>query len=266
MLRIYNGLFIIVSRDLSALCGQLYAFGEPDDKPLVSHWQEQAVAAVKQLESLVSEIPVSYLLQTKVARLVKTFEKDDHLLTYRSAADLLKQIQEDLIVEMVQPVFLMIPTNRREFFLVPAALFGSEVGEAFPDAIDDIDAAGRCIALDEWTAAVFHLMRVAEHGLRSLARELAISLSTNVEYENWKNVIEQIHGKIRALDQVLLKGAEKSEKLRVYSQAAINLEHFKNAWRNHVSHARGKYDERDAMNVWLHVRQFMHELAVAGLA
>jgi hypothetical protein len=49
-------------------------------------------------------------------------------------------------------------------------LFGKEVKDsASPQLNTEIKAAGNCLAADLHTAAVFHLMRVAEHGLHALA-------------------------------------------------------------------------------------------------
>jgi len=90
------------------------------------------------------------------------------------------------------------------------------------------------LALGEWTACVFHSMRVLEHGLRELASRVELSADAMAQ-ENWKNVIDQIEAKIRAME-ALPKSAEKSASLKVYSQAALQFRYFKDAWRNYISH------------------------------
>ena len=55
-------------------------------------------------------------------------------------------------------------------------LFGKDVHEKIPKARQDIKESGNCLAAELHTAAVFHLMRVAEHGLRKLARRLRVKL------------------------------------------------------------------------------------------
>ena len=57
------------------------------------------------------------------------------------------------------------------------------------------------------------------------------------------------------------KSTEKSAKLKFYSSAAIQFRYFKDAWRNHVSHGRDTYDEREAYSIWNHVKEFMQTLA-----
>jgi hypothetical protein len=59
-------------------------------------------------------------------------------------------------------------------------LFGRQAADAFPSAGSDILDALRCMALELNTAAVFHLMRVAEFGLRALARDRGVVM-TNTE-------------------------------------------------------------------------------------
>jgi hypothetical protein len=50
----------------------------------------------------------------------------------------------------------MIPAERRHLHEQRRPAFGDAVASVFPGATDDIADAARCIALDEWTAAVFH--------------------------------------------------------------------------------------------------------------
>ena len=78
-------------------------------------------------------------------------------------------------------------------------------------------------------------------------------------HENWKNVIDQIEAKIRAME-ALHKSAEKIARLKELSLLASQFRYFKDAWRNHVSHSHENYDERDANNVWHHVKTFMEQM------
>lgn len=175
------------------------------------------------------------------------------------AMTLIRELYNDIIAEFTQYYFLMIPAERKPYYEQKVPLFGLEVDAAFPSATFDISAAGRCLALDEWTACVFHLMRVLEIGLRDLARWVGLPESS-MEFENWKTIIDQIEKQIRNLEQAP-KGQEKSEKLQFYSEAASNFRLFKDAWRNHVSHSRAHYDERDAVTVYNSVQAFMQSLA-----
>jgi cell fate (sporulation/competence/biofilm development) regulator YlbF (YheA/YmcA/DUF963 family) len=157
-------------------------------------------------------------------------------------------------------MFLHIESQRRETYEQKEPLFGKPVADSFNAANRDIAAAGRCLALDEPTACVFHLMRVLEHGLRALAEKVGLD-NDAMAHENWQNVIDQIEKKIRALDS-LTKGPAKVDRLKNYSAAAVQFRYFKDAWRNHVSHARESYDPREAESVFIHVKEFMQHLTV----
>ena len=92
----------------------------------------------------------------------------------------------------------------------------------FPDAVDEIAAASRCLALDEWTTCVFHAMRVLERALRRFAAELNIPMSIAYE-ENWSNIIDMIEKEIRVA-QNAQRSPTTAETLRFYSDAVVNLD------------------------------------------
>jgi hypothetical protein len=59
---------------------------------------------------------------------------------------------------------------------------------AFPSAGPDAFSATDCYAMGHNTAAVFHCMRVLEHGLSALSDDLGLSF----DIQNWQNIIDQI--------------------------------------------------------------------------
>jgi hypothetical protein len=75
--------------------------------------------------------------------------------------------------ELAQRKLVFIPPNLVEY-LEQEKLFGDAVYENFPSARGDIRDAGNCLAAGLNTAAVFHLMRVVELGLRALAKKLHV--------------------------------------------------------------------------------------------
>jgi hypothetical protein len=123
----------------------------------------------------------------------------------------------------------------------------------FPSAESDIIAAVDLWALCHWTACVFHLMRVLEHGLKALATDVGKSF----DVQNWQNIIDQIESEIRTLGKTLPAGANKGERLRFLSEAAKEFTYFKDGWRNYVSHNKANYDEYQARGALEHVKAFM---------
>jgi hypothetical protein len=67
-------------------------------------------------------------------------------------------------------------------------LFGEVVKNNFPSAKGEIIEAGRCLALERGTAAVFHCMRILEVGLKALATELRVDFDNR----NWENVLRDM--------------------------------------------------------------------------
>ena len=179
---------------------------------------------------------------------------------YNSVAiTMLNEVGINIVNELCNQRFYSVRSDL-VFLMGDAPLFGEQVDKVFKEAAKDIAASGRCLALDEWTASVFHCMRVLEHGLRGFAEYLEVPMSGKLEFENWKNIIDQIEAKIRSLEG-MSKGREKSEKIRFCSEAASQFRYFKDAWRNHVAHSRASYDGREAFAIWEHTRDFMVTLA-----
>lgn len=129
--------------------------------------------------------------------------------------------------------------------------------KAFPSIQKDIVVGVDLWALGHSTPSVFQFMRVLEHGLRALAKDVEIDFSV----QNWQNVIDQIEAEIRRLGKTLPAGLKKSERLQFLSEAAKEFVYFKDGWRNYVSHNRAEYDDHQARSVMEHVRSFMTTLS-----
>jgi hypothetical protein len=171
--------------------------------------------------------------------------------------------------ELRRQVYLHITPDKLKFYFegkdrCKRNIFGDEVDKAFPSTREDIYEAGNCLALERWTASVFHCMRTLELGLQALATELSISFSGTLDLQNWQNIIESIESEILKLEKIP-KSKYKSNTLKFFSGAAMQFRWFKEAWRNHVAHVRESYDEGKAVSILTHVREFMQQLASGGL-
>ena len=96
-------------------------------------------------------------------------------------------------------------TGRIFLFLEPAKVasafephqFGEQVDISFPSIAWDIEEAARCLAFDRWTAAVFHLSRVAEIA--------TVTISKRVGYKDFK---EGFSAALKYLDCELKRARE----------------------------------------------------------
>jgi hypothetical protein len=134
--------------------------------------------------------------------------------------------------------------------------FGERVSLKFPKAIEDIAEGAKCLALQRSTAAVFHLMRAMEIGVRTLGRKLKVSI--NVEVETWYQIMEHVDGAIRKLPAKTAKDKSRKAKL---AAASANLNAVRIAQRNEVMHPKQTYTREEAHEVYRATRLFMDHLA-----
>lgn len=170
----------------------------------------------------------------------------------------LRAIQMDFATRRL----VFIPKDRLGFF-ERSKLFGDEVCATFPEAAQDIKEAGNCLAADLNTAAVFHLMRVAELGLRALVSDInsGFVLNSPIEFATWGQVADMIIDKLKAI-KATPKGDAREEDIQFYSSLLVDMRAFQYAWRDPVMHCRTRFDEpKQAENVLNHVRRFMETLA-----
>ena len=182
---------------------------------------------------------------------------------------LVEELLHDLMAELSEPAFLYIEPEKRKFYEQTEPPFGQVVWDAFGDAQRDIAAAGRCLALNEWTACVVHLMRGLEPALRVIADRVGTTFPTPMEFENWKNIIDKIESEVNAHVKTLeqsKKSIARNEALKAYGEAVLQFRHFKNMWRNNAAHSREHYDEREAQRAYDAVKDFMETVAVVVLA
>jgi hypothetical protein len=217
-------------------------------------------AALQDADEQFKDMKLSLVIRGQWERLLKRAASDAPL---SEIAILVREMNNNLLTELAGAYFLMIPADRRFAYEQPQPIFGSDVHKAFPGAQRDIAAAGRCYALDEWTACVVHVMRALEHGLRWLAKRAGLK-PEDVVGENWKNVIDKIEKKTRELEQ-LPRSPAKSENVQFLSEAATQFRWFKDAWRNDAAHAHVSYDERECAPIFLHISDFFRHIATEAV-
>ena len=179
--------------------------------------------------------------------------------------EIMRGLQADFIKELMAISLAFIPPEKLKYF-EEDFLFGTIVTVNFPDAVPEIKCAGNCLAADLNTAAVFHLMRVVNIGLRELAWFLQIKKigEKKLEYCRDEQILKAIESAVdKKLESVdTLKRDEKWEKLKAfYRGLLIDLRYFKDIDRDPTAHARKTYNENGALDVFTHVRDFMQRLA-----
>jgi hypothetical protein len=133
-------------------------------------------------------------------------------------------------------------------------LFGLPVVEKFKGAAQDIEDAGNCIALQQPTACVFHLMRAMEVAVRTLGKRLKITITPQT---TWRQMTGQMDDKIKKMPEATDKQKNKKND---WEAARANLHHVGSVWRNKTMHPAASYSRSQALDVFNATRVFMSGL------
>jgi hypothetical protein len=160
----------------------------------------------------------------------------------------------------------------RQLLFIPSHLSGyhewdevvsDAVINAFPAASEEIREAANCLALDRYTAAVFHAMRAAEIGVRALGEKLEIKIKSGkpIELAEWREILDGLNTAVQRIENLPNTTPGKDEDLLFCSEACAQFRFFKNGWRIRVAHARASYTEPQAKEALDHVRSFFETLS-----
>jgi hypothetical protein len=171
-------------------------------------------------------------------------------------------------------------TARQFFHLAPERAkyfnrnkpFGDPVDTAFPSARNDIGEAANCMAVDRDTAAVFHLMRTVEWGLRALCAEVGLRqvILTKkggkrsylpLQWAEWETLLGQLQAKVDEKLIRLRRGQLKQSEQEFWYPILQDIRSIRDAWRNHVMHTRADYSQAEATAIFEHVRRIMTTIA-----
>jgi hypothetical protein len=171
----------------------------------------------------------------------------------------LNELQKVVVLELQKQLFMFLPPEEARFY-DKGNLLKPIASENFPSALKEITEAGSCYACGLNTASVFHSMRAIEKPFQSLAKELRVVLSKDIELATWGDLYQGIDKKLGILrNQKHTK--KRDEEPAFYCQANLEFGYFKDAWRNFMAHARKDYDGPQAVSVLNHVVAFVEILA-----
>jgi hypothetical protein len=181
-------------------------------------------------------------------------------LTWQQAYSELKFLREAIEADLEKHFFVQLTPSRKNL-LDETKDNWEGVWLVIPTARQDIIEANMCFAFERYTATVFHSMRIAERGLRDIAKRLGVKVTDKgtpipIESATWAKVIDQIQSKIK-IQRQKIKGKAQALRLQHYAEAADHCEYMKDLWRNEVSHAGKFYNEGEALGALNRVHDFM---------
>src|ERR1700730_16644282 len=153
----------------------------------------------------------------------------------------------------------IIEVEQRRYFDPERPLFGKDFAKNYISAAFEVDEAAKCLALSRPTASVFHLMRLMEIGVRSVARCLQVPDPIQPADRSWGAVLKKVRDGIDAKwPTVAARSAGDGE---VFDVLYASLDAVKNPWRNSTMHPANKYTVEEAEHVVAAVRGFIMRLA-----
>lgn len=182
---------------------------------------------------------------------------DDPKLTIGNACDLASDLTLRLLDELTLCSFWQVP--REHQYLLQPDLFGAEVSKEFPSASSDIEEAGTCLAFGRGTAAVFHLMRIIERGLRSLAETLKDPNLDAARNPSWDSILKKCEAEQRK--PIAERSPEWRSDEKFFSDIHATLRAVKDGWRNPSLHVGRNYTPEQALELFVATRAFMQRLA-----
>jgi hypothetical protein len=212
-----------------------------------------------------------------IDRIVRTREALAQPVFWSTLKNDFRVIHEAMLDTIREDVFLYIEPDKAKYYqkedFHKQDLFGEDVSNNFPSARDDIRAAGNCYATDNATACVFHLMRAVEWGFRALCSSLGLKKVRQrykatgaisyipIEYSEWEKLLDQLKPRIDKRIDKIKRGPLKQQEQEFYYPILQDIRGIKDAWRNHIMHARQQYSSEDAKAIFGHVENLMIRLA-----
>lgn len=184
-------------------------------------------------------------------------------MTWQELQNELNFLRQCIEADLEKRSFVLIQPPKDHAFLSIKAEWGM-VWERFKGARYDSEQAVGCYALDFYTACIFHLMRVAELGLRGLARRMKVKLpkKKKLEWAQWQEILKVMNDNTAKISIEMKAGPRKDELLEFYRGCLGSFYGFKDEYRNQTMHPRKQYDQFGAERALVQVKDFMNKLAL----
>lgn len=244
MLKQFAPLFIRMGEDMARAEAILSSGGPPSDDQMM-----QVAVAIDSM----SEGAGKLKLKTSAALLRKVV--GDPPRTLRE----LQTLRDAVYSEIKSVLLVYIPEHRAEFF-ERRNLLSEGAKKSFPTASAELREAGNCFAAGRNTATVFHAMRAAEIGAKTLAVDLKCQFPHPLDLVDMHSLLEQCDSKINAMKN-LPKSQQKADDLEFYSMASSNFRYFKDGWRVRTAHPRAVFEEGEALSIFTRTVEFFEIVA-----
>lgn len=193
-------------------------------------------------------------------RMADRMKNDDASLVVSDVSNCIADVQSRFRDECNQVAFLVVgPWHRNLFKSANDIIETWDIEGLFPLAARELEEAAKCVALERYTAAVFHSMRMVEIAIQRLSELLKVDLTGGGAARNWGVTLRTIKDKIDQLypSSTRTSGSRGEALEAVYA----SLDAVKNPWRNSTMHVESFYGEQEAVHILRCVCVLLHKLA-----
>jgi hypothetical protein len=192
--------------------------------------------------------------------------------TYSELAAILERLWDDLLEGAKQEYFFHYSKEVASIARPVAEGFGvgpewETIVAKFKSSKREIEAGMDCFAFGDFPGCVFHMMRIAELGLRAIARERGVrSLRGKrgqpkpIEWGTWQDVFEAIEKKVSEIHNAT-QGPDRDDALAFYQTALSDLRLMRSLYRDPTMHFRETYDKGEAYSAIFRTNTLMNMLA-----
>jgi hypothetical protein len=178
---------------------------------------------------------------------------DSQRLRYAVLYEEVRHLHKYFERELEAAKLLALNPEGARFYDGAVAMFGDDTIKAFPSIAAEVDEAGKCLALERPAAAIFHLMRVVEIGLRCLAKPIGMAGAN----PDWGQVIRAVD------DYIKLPKPQRALPIDDSFLAGVSaqMHAVKLAWRNQAMHVDATFGLANARDIFSATKSLMQHLA-----
>ena len=158
--------------------------------------------------------------------------------------------------------FVLSPSEQR-LYEPKEPLFGMEVDSKFKrKARREIDAAGKCLALQCYTACVFHLMRTVEVAIESIRTCLELPVPKKGQHKAWGAALDLFRKEIESRESLGYRHQWNSmADKKFFDEVYMLLMAIKDGCRDDTMHIESDYNEQEAEHLFALTKGFMRKVA-----
>ncbi|MDA1099135.1 MAG: hypothetical protein O2967_09125 [Proteobacteria bacterium] len=253
MLELNAAAFYGAASSLRALQALTHGAKKNDASAMSAKHKDAVVRLLQTLQEHLKSMEAG-LTSLAAARLLSKFGSSD--ITYNSFMRSVGELDQRLRDELCSKLVYVIESEKTKFVLCQEQFFGPDIRDSMPSSIYELDEAAMCIAFSRPTAAVFHLMRAMEIGMKATAQCLEITKPAKPAGRNWGSFLRKIDEAIKTRPAWSGPGDK-----AFFEEVYVTLDAIRNPWRNATMHVERKYTEEEAGHIFTAVCFFMKKIA-----